>query len=50
MLIVAPSGISFILVMHIKRGFPLTSAEQDPHFPALQFHLMARSGADSAWS
>ena len=30
-------------VMHISRGMPLTSAEHEPHFPALQFHLTARS-------
>ena len=36
-------------VMHISRGFPLISAEHDPHFPALQFHRTARSGASSAW-
>ena len=29
--------------MHINRGMPLTSAEQEPHFPGLQFHLTARS-------
>src|SRR5271167_4233101 len=36
-------------VMHIKRGMPLISAEQEPHFPALQFHLTARSFACFAW-
>ena len=36
-------------VMHISRGLPLTSAEQEPHLPALQFHRTARSGAWSAW-
>src|SRR6266496_4809913 len=25
---------SFSRVMHIRRGFPFTSAEHDPHFPA----------------
>src|SRR5690349_4519473 len=35
-------------VMHIRRGLPLISAEQDPHLPALQFHRTARSGACSA--
>ena len=34
---------SFRRVMHISRGWPLTSAEHDPHFPALQFHRTARS-------
>ena len=36
-------------VMHIRRGFPATSAEQDPHLPALQFQRTARSFACSAW-
>src|SRR5437763_7651342 len=31
--------------MHISFGMPLTSAEQEPHFPALQFHRQARSFA-----
>ncbi len=35
--------------MHISFGFPLISAEHEPHLPALQFHRTARSGADSAW-
>jgi len=30
-------------VMHISRGFPFTSAEHEPHLPALQFHRTARS-------
>jgi hypothetical protein len=38
----------FSRLMHINRGRPLISAEQDPHFPALQFHRHARSGACSA--
>ena len=33
-----------IRVMHISRGLPLTSAEHEPHLPALQFHRTARSG------
>src|ERR1700709_248893 len=33
-----------IRVMHISRGRPLISAEQEPHLPALQFHRTARSG------
>src|SRR6266513_2820640 len=37
------SGNSLIRVMHISFGIPLTSAEHDPHFPALQFHRHARS-------
>src|SRR3989442_10386516 len=35
--------------MHIRRGWPLISAEHEPHFPALQFQRTARSGACSAW-
>ena len=38
----------FSRVMHISRGLPLTSAEHDPHFPALQFQRTARSLACSA--
>ena len=34
-----------IRVMHISRGRPLISAEQDPHLPALQFQRTARSPA-----
>ena len=30
-------------VMHMSRGLPLTSAEHDPHLPALQFQRTARS-------
>src|SRR5678810_484938 len=37
------SGISLRRVMHIRRGFPLTSAEHEPHLPALQFQRQARS-------
>src|SRR5262249_40836462 len=44
-----PSGSSFIRVIHMSLGIPLISAEQDPHFPALQFHLTLRSFACSAW-
>ena len=39
------SGRSLIRVMHISFGMPLTSAEQEPHLPALQFHRQARSFA-----
>ena len=35
----------FRRVMHIRRGLPLTSAEQEPHLPALQFQRTARSFA-----
>ena len=42
-------GKSLIRVMHMSRGLPFTSAEQEPHFPALQFQRTARSFADSAW-
>src|SRR5262245_46352182 len=38
----------FRRVIHMSRGRPLTSAEHDPHLPALQFHRTARSGACSA--
>src|SRR5580704_13325522 len=37
-------------VMHMSRGTPFISAEHDPHLPALQFHLQARSGAGPAWT
>jgi hypothetical protein len=46
---VSPGGRSPQRVMHIRLGTPLISAEQDPHLPALQFHLTARSGHCSAW-
>ena len=36
-------------VMHISRGLPLISAEQEPHLPALQFQRQARSLACVAW-
>jgi len=32
-------------VLHVNRGRPLTSAEHEPHLPALQFQRTARSGA-----
>src|SRR4051794_20678642 len=35
-------------VMHIRRGLPLISAEQEPHLPALQFQRHAMSGASVA--
>ena len=35
-------------VMHMSLGMPSTSAEHEPHLPALQFHRTARSGACSA--
>ena len=37
------SGSSLSRVMHISFGIPLTSAEQEPHLPALQFQRQARS-------
>ncbi|MNC92608.1 hypothetical protein D3C83_90640 [compost metagenome] len=40
---------SLSLVIHKSRGFPFISAEQLPHFPALQFHRTARSFACFAW-
>src|SRR5436309_13187663 len=36
-------GTSFSRAMHISLGIPLTSAEQEPHFPALQFQRQERS-------
>ena len=42
-------GSWFRRVMHISRGDPLTSAEQEPHLPALQFQRQAKSLACSAW-
>src|SRR6185369_8015880 len=32
-------------VLHVRRGPPLPSAEQEPHSPALQFQRTARSSA-----
>ena len=43
------SGRSLSRVMHISFGMPLTSAEQEPHLPALQFQRQARSFACFAW-
>src|SRR5665647_877602 len=40
---------SFNRVMHISFGIPFTSAEHDPHLPALQFQRTARSFALSDW-
>ena len=40
---------SFSRVMHMSLGRPFTSAEQEPHLPALQFQRTARSFACSAW-
>ena len=37
------SGRSLSRVMHMSRGMPFTSAEQEPHLPALQFQRHARS-------
>jgi hypothetical protein len=54
----ARSGVTVIVssrsntdmrVMHISRGRPLISAEQEPHLPALQFQRTARSGVWVAW-
>ena len=42
-------GSVLIRVMHINLGRPFISALQEPHFPALQFHRTARSGAWVAW-
>src|SRR5437867_1949969 len=42
-------GTVSMRVMHMRRGLPLISAEQDPHLPALQFQRHARSLACVAW-
>src|SRR6266550_8312804 len=39
------SGRSLIRVMHMSFGIPFTSAEHEPHLPALQFQRQARSFA-----
>ena len=44
------SPYSAIGDLHISLGNPWISAEQDPHFAALQFHLTARSDARLAWT
>ena len=46
--ITSPGANSFIRVMHMSFGWPLISALQEPHFPALQFQRTARSGACAA--
>src|ERR1700730_7984286 len=38
-------GNSLKRAMHMSFGIPFTSAEQDPHFPALQFQRQAKSFA-----
>jgi len=38
------SGSASIRVLQVSRGRPLTSAEHEPHLPALQFQRTARSG------
>src|SRR5205807_10421635 len=43
------NGNSLSRVMHMSFGIPFTSAEHDPHLPALQFHRQARSGACVLW-
>src|SRR4030095_9107453 len=37
------NGSSLNRVIHISFGMPFTSAEHEPHLPALQFHRHARS-------
>src|SRR3982751_3107828 len=37
------SAKSLLRVIHISLGIPFTSAEHEPHLPALQFHRQARS-------
>ncbi len=44
-----PGGMVSMRVMHMRRGLPLISAEQEPHLPALQFQRHARSLAWVAW-
>src|SRR5580765_3817435 len=40
--VIGSQRLSWLMrVMHMRRGLPLISAEHDPHFPALQFHLTA---------
>ena len=48
--LLAGLGVAFALnaTPVIRRGLPFTSAEQLPHFPALQFQRQARSFALSA--
>ena len=43
------TGSVFMRVMHMSLGWPFTSAEHEPHLPALQFQRTARSLACSAW-
>ncbi len=43
------SGKSLSRVMHISFGIPFTSAEHEPHLPALQFQRQARSFACVRW-
>jgi hypothetical protein len=43
------NGKSLIRDIHISIGMPLTSAEHDPHLPALQFQRRAKSCACSVW-
>src|SRR5262245_60945790 len=46
---VSSGPYTFMRVMHDRRGRPLISMLQEPHFPALQFQRMARSLACCAW-
>jgi hypothetical protein len=43
------TGRESIRVLHVSRGRPFTSAEHEPHLPALQFQRTARSGARWPW-
>src|SRR5947209_19919301 len=38
-------GSASMRVLQVSRGLPFTSAEHEPHLPALQFQRTARSGA-----
>ena len=46
--VTGPLGSVSMRVMHMSRGLPFTSAEHEPHLPALQFQRHARSGASVA--
>ena len=43
-------GRASMRVLQVSRGRPFTSAEHEPHLPALQFQRTARSGIWCAWT
>src|SRR6202162_6626912 len=43
------NGRSLMRVMHMSLGLPFTSAEHEPHLPALQFHRQGRAFAFGRW-